>query len=158
MDHHSGQSVHYNEEKPCNGTYNSTKSPGDIRLRPTELRSNTYYLTTIVWLNFLLLGVGPFIILLTLNISILKKMMIRKKWATKSMKRNTRTSYLRKRFKPEDRSTNREEYQLEELHPSMGGQRASTTDNVTNFESIDPQNRQDTSFSSENRRKEGYII
>ena len=82
--------------------------------RPTPLRLNKYYLNIIVWSNFFLMGVFPFMILCYLNICILKKLMVRRTWATKSMKKNNETRrYLKRRFVKEHKSVHRNENEEE---------------------------------------------
>ena len=59
--------------------------------RATKLRLNKHYINTIVWANFILMGLVPFIILLYLNVSVLKKLMERRTWLKISNHKNLRT-------------------------------------------------------------------
>ena len=91
--------------------------------RPTSLRLNKYYLNVIVWANFFLMGVFPFMILFYLNVCILKKLMVRSTWATKSMKKNDESwRYLNRRFVNEHKCSrldeNNEEVELELIKSS----------------------------------------
>ena len=43
-------------------------------LAPTPLRSNTFYYQLITWLNLVFMGLGPFLLLITLNVLILLKL------------------------------------------------------------------------------------
>ena len=106
--------IYHNLEQAC-GQSNETVS---AVYRPTSLRLNKYYLNVIVWSNFFLMGVFPFMILFYLNVCILKKLMVRSTWATKSMKKNNESwRYLNRRFVNEHKcstvSESNEEVELE---------------------------------------------
>lgn len=47
----------------------------EYSIEPTEMRLNhNYYMIYCMWLNFFLMGVGPFVVLITLNTMMLRKL------------------------------------------------------------------------------------
>ena len=65
--------------------------------RPTALRLNYYYLTTIVWGNFIFMGVIPYMAIMYFNVHILKTLMVRHTWVSRSVKKNKKsvTEYIK---------------------------------------------------------------
>lgn len=53
---------------------NGTMEPDHYSIVPTYLRVNPTYYRTMTWLNFFLLGLGPFVFLITLNTLTLKEL------------------------------------------------------------------------------------
>ena len=67
--------------------------------RPTALRLNYYYLTTIVWGNFIFMGLIPYGCIIYFNIHILKTLMVRHTWVSRSVKKNKKSvKFVRKRI------------------------------------------------------------
>ena len=67
--------------------------------RPTALRLNYYYLTTIVWGNFIFMGVIPYMAIMFFNVHILKTLMVRQTWVSRSVKKNKKSvKFVRKRL------------------------------------------------------------
>ncbi len=72
MDHINNTStISYMEAVDDVNVYNETEefvNPYDYGILPTELRLNThYYNIYCMWMNFILMGLGPYVILITLN-------------------------------------------------------------------------------------------
>ena len=71
--------------------------------RPTALRLNYYYITTIVWGNFIFMGVIPYMAIMYFNVHILKTLMVRHTWVSRSVKKNKRSvKFFRKRVVTEE--------------------------------------------------------
>ena len=61
-----------------------------IDICPTKLRQNQIYIHVMMWANFFLMSLIPYVLICLLNVSIIKQLIRQNQWASKSNHQNTR--------------------------------------------------------------------